>query len=87
MLVNALGHVAVTLAEDGEEERRGLFDLLEADVQRLVVVGLLLCHAPAQVNVHEVDAMLLQLLARRRKDDLHRWSRSVPHLWDRGTCC
>lgn len=41
LLVNALGQVAVMLAEDAEEERLGLFDLLEAEVQRFVVVGLL----------------------------------------------
>jgi len=47
--VNALGPVAVTLAEDADEERPGLFDLLEAGVQRPVVVGRLLRHAPAHM--------------------------------------
>ena len=41
LLVTNLGHGAVTLAEDADEERSGLFDLLEAEVHRLVVVGML----------------------------------------------
>jgi hypothetical protein len=41
LLVNAFGLGAVLLAEDADEERPGLFPLLEAEVQRLVVVGLL----------------------------------------------
>src|SRR5262249_20726380 len=57
-------------AEDAEEERTAFVDLLQAEFERLLVLGLLAGDAPAQVDVDEVDAVGFQPLAQRRKHHL-----------------
>jgi len=69
LFVNALGHVAVTLADDGDEERSGLFDPLEADGQRLIVLGLVFGDTPAQVHVEKLQPQLFDAFAQFREDD------------------
>src|SRR5947207_3236057 len=64
------GNVAVALAKDAEEERPASVDLLQANVEGLLVVGLLPGHTPAQVNIHQVDAVLFQFLAQGGEDNL-----------------
>ena len=45
-------------------------DLLEAEIERQVVFGLLAGDAPTQVDVDQVDTMLLQPLAQGGEDHL-----------------
>ncbi len=69
--VNDLGHITIARAEDAEEERLAVADLLQAQLQRLVIVRLLLRHPPAQVDIHQMHLICRQILAQRRKDHLH----------------
>jgi hypothetical protein len=48
----------------------GLVDLLKAEAQYLVVLGLFAGHPPAQIDVDQVDAVLFQLFAQGREDYL-----------------
>ena len=73
--VEAFGHVAVAFAQQAEEERPAVLDLLQTEIEGEVVVGLFPGDAPAQVNVHEVDAILGQLLAQLRE---HNRDQMVP---------
>jgi hypothetical protein len=78
-------HPAVSLAKDADEERAALVDLLEAQVQHAVVLRLLARHAPAQVDVDQVDAVRLQSFAQGGENH---FNQAVPfgvHVAERGT--
>jgi len=63
-------HPTVAVAQDADEERPALVDLLEAELEDLVVLGLLAGDAPTQVDVDQADAVLLQPFAQGREDHL-----------------
>ena len=55
-----LRHPAVSFTEDADEKRAALVDLVEAEVEHAVVLGLFPRHAPAQVDIHQMNPILLQ---------------------------
>ena len=57
------GDPVVALAEDSDEEGSAFVDLLEAEVEDLVFLGFLFGDSPAEVDVDEVDAVLLEPFA------------------------
>jgi len=62
LVAERLGHPAIALAQDAHEEGAAVVDLLEAQVEHPVLLGLLFGDAPTQVDIHEVDAVLFQPL-------------------------
>jgi tetratricopeptide (TPR) repeat protein len=63
-------HPAVTMPDKGEEERPALVHLVQAQADDLLVFGLVLRDAPAQIDVVQLDAVGQQLLAQRRERHL-----------------
>ena len=61
-------HPAVALAQDAHEMGPAPVDLRQAQVEDLVVVGLLLGHTPTQIDIDQVDAVLLQPGPQFRED-------------------
>ena len=57
--------------KQAEEKRAALVNLLEAEAEHMVVVRLFASDAPAQVDVHQVNATGFQSLPQCRKDALH----------------
>ena len=67
-----------------EKERPAIVNLLQAQIQSAIIVGLLFGHAPAQVDVDQMNAIFLQPLAQRRK---HNFDKVIPlrvHIAERG---
>ena len=66
------------------EERPALVDLLEAQVEHLVFLGLLLGDPPAEVDVDQVDAVLLEPLPKGREDPFDQLVPLRVHVAERG---
>lgn len=63
-------HPPVTLAENADEEWPIGVNLVEAEIENAIIVGLLFGHTPAQVNVHQMNVMRFQAGAQLRESDL-----------------
>ena len=63
LLAERTGHPAVALAQDAHEIRPALVDLLKAEVQDPIVLGLFFGDPPAEVDVDQMNSVLLQSLA------------------------
>src|SRR5208337_46492 len=66
----SVGHPAVALSQDAQEEWPALVDQLEAEVEDAVLLRLLLGNSPPQVDVDQLDAARQQPLAQLGEDDL-----------------
>ena len=52
------GNTENMLAEKSDEERTVEVNFIEADVERLASLGVLLGHPPAQVHIHNMNMYL-----------------------------
>jgi hypothetical protein len=58
------------LAENADEERATLVDLLEPQIEHTVLPQFLIGDSPAEVDIDQMDAVFLQLLPQDRMTTL-----------------
>ena len=67
MCVVVVHYIAIALTKHTDEVVT-LQDLIQANVERLVLIGLLLCDAPSQIDLVHIDQIRRQFGAQHREN-------------------